>query len=421
MPGSFDFFPDKKIDVSQIRNTRIIAEFNRTRKELPFSLHLIMAIAAAICIYFAADGLTLGLPLLFVVSGMCLGPVLAMYVFCNSPIYLKLATVLIPVAAIGAKALLPGGKNIIGLASCLFMYLLCLLVSAILMKTSLSAYTKTSCFLLISAAYLLITIGFAAFVLIYVKGNISVSIITNAINVFFNSVYDESIKIMSSEDFLKQIRLMLPAASEYTDEKLISLFSDTLKTSIETVKTILPAIVVVTCMVFSFLTVELFTLFAKIFKIDVFVCVMDDFWTYRPSMASTIMYDVVFLAYIIDLFAPLPDNISAAITNLIIIMVASMSVLGVRAIYSFFRKRNVRHFLCALIALGIVSGITFMTGTLGFLLLSTVGVTFVSIRNKHDAMMLPIKLAEDRAAASGVSDDETEKNSDYDNNSDINR
>jgi hypothetical protein len=51
-----------------------------------------------------------------------------------------------------------------------------------------------------------------------------------------------------------------------------------------------------------------------------------------------------------------------------------------------------------------------MTGSLGFMLLSTVGATYVSIRNKHDIAMLPMKLAEDRAAATGLSDQETDNN-----------
>lgn len=414
MPDNFEFIPNSKIDVSQIRNRRIIEEFKRTRKTLPFSLHLIMAIAAAICIYFAVDGISMGLPVLFIVSGLCLGPVLSMYVFTNSPVYIKLSTIIIPAACIAAKILLPGNKNIPYLASCLFIYLLCLLISAILMMTSLSGYSKTSCFLLICAAYIVITLGLSAFLLIYHNGTVSVSLITDSIDKFFNAVSRESMKILSSEEYLKQIRTILPAAAEYTDEELIKLFSDALKTSIDTVKSLLPAIFVVTFMVLSFLTVELFTLFAKIFKIDVFVCVMDDFWTYRPSAATTIMYDIVFLAYIIGLFAKFPPNISSAIINMIVIMATAMSVLGIKAIYSFFRKKRVRHFLSALITFGIVSGTVFITGAIGVLLLSTLGVTYVSIRNKYDMAMLPAKLAEDRAACTGVGGEETDAGQDSD-------
>ena len=398
MPENFNSVPENKIDISHIRNYLIAEENRRTRKALPFSIQLLFALAAAICIYLAMDGLNLGLPFILPFSGICLGPVLCVYINLFSPIILKLCAAFIPLGGFALRAFLTGiTKDYPAVASSLFMYLLCMLVAIILVKTALSAYTKNSCFLLITGAYLLVIAGLFVTLLIHKHGYFDLALAVRTIDGFFTTLEAEMLKMFSTEQFVSSLGKTIPAL-EYLDiEDILASLRETTPAFISAVKSLLPAIIAVTCMVFSFLTVELFTVFAKKLKIDVFVCIMDDFWTYRPTRVTTVVYDIIFFAYIISMFAPFPAHIAAAIDNMFLLLASCLAVLGVKGIYSFFRRKKVRHFLCALIAFGITSGSFVILGSSSLLVLSTIGSIYVSFRDKEEKMLLPMRLLYIRA------------------------
>ena len=169
----------------------------------------------------------------------------------------------------------------------------------------------------------------------------------------------------SSEEGLLQLELMMESSADITNEKLLSTFKESLELSFAATKSLLPSSLILTCMFFAFVTIELFSVIAKNFNIDVFVCIMDDFWTYRLSRATTMMYDVVFFAYILGMFFEFSKHVSIAITNLLIIMTPVVFIPGVKSIYGFFRRKKLGKAAGIIISCIIVIAIVMLTGMLG--------------------------------------------------------
>ena len=157
-----------------------------------------------------------------------------------------------------------------------------------------------------------------------------------------------------------------------------------LEQSVTLTKFILPAIVTVTCMFLSFITVELFSVVAKKMKIDVFVCVMDKFWTYRPTNITATVYDIVFFAYVISMLVSFPANIAITIENLILILAPVMAVTGIKSIYRFFYKKNNKKGTSIVICAAIVFAMMWFLGTLGILFIGSLGVMFITLRDKEE-------------------------------------
>ena len=396
MPDNFNFEKINIIDVNSVRNFLVQAENAKNRKTYPFSFHFIYAIVCAALIYFAFDGMSIGLGALLCAVCLCLAPAMCVFNYLYSPMPLKILATFLPPVIFGVKTALSSNiTSFAALASPLFMYIMCILVSAALTKVSLSGYTKSTCFIAVTVIYVVITLLVCAFLLISVTGTCSPAAAVGAIDGFFETSINNVMEYAASEEGLESLTLMLEGTKDMTSEKLLEVLEESLTLSASLAKSTLPSAFILTCMLFAFITVEFFSVIAKKFKIDVFVCIMDDFWTYRLSRATTMMYDIVFFAYILGMFIEFPGFVGIAVTNLLMIMTPVVFIPGMKSIYHFFRRKKMGKTPAVIISCIIALAAVMLTGMLGIYIISSVGVSFVVSREIHESMLFPAKFAHD--------------------------
>jgi len=414
MPENFSFVPDRKIDIRHIRNEVAVLSFDRDRKNHTVVFHAVYAVIAAFCIYLA---LSCPVPVVSYL-GMFFGPSMLVYTFLYSPMPIKALSVLLPVLIDVFANLVLLKTSTAGLISHAFTFLLCILVASLLTKAVISGYGKTTCFVFVTAAYLLVILSIGIFLLIYNHGTFSISLAVETVDKFFDSLINSTVEYAKTPLGLDALRHSLPDNSTLSDEQLISSIKNTLEVTVPAIKLSLPAIVTVSCMILSFFTISAFSFVAKKMKINVFVCIMDDFWTYRPSSVTTMMYDIVFFLYIIATFVKLPQNVSITIVNLLFIMTPAMFVVGINGIYSFFRKKNMSKTACVVICTAITFASLTFIGMLGILIISSMGVMFVTARDREEMLILPIKLLEHKKICDEITGNKNNSENDSQNNGD---
>ena len=158
----------------------------------------------------------------------------------------------------------------------------------------------------------------------------------------------------------------------------------------------LPAIFALVCMFYGFIFVALFSLASNILHIPLFICIMDRRWCYRIPASCITFFDVVLLFVIIDNFFGLPANIGMAVFNLLLILLPVVTVSTLKAIHFFIYRKlhsaSVSYVLCAIIAV-----VSFMfLGVWGYLLLCSLGVSFVAQRYRLECEAAKYKIKKDR-------------------------
>lgn len=396
MPEYFGFDRENKIYVNGVRNFLVQAENAQNRKEYPPVFHVVYALLCAMVTYLAFDGQHLGFSSVVCAFLLCLSPAMYVFSYLYSNIALKLISTFLPAAAFAARLIISDTKiTFESIAPTLFMYILCILVAATLTKVSLSAYTKSTCFLLVAVIYFVIFLCISAFLLISATGSCSLPAAVNAIDGVLDKSINATMEYAMSEEGLSQINLMVSASEGITSEQLLSTLKEGLEMTASAAKSGLPSAIVLTCMLFAFVTVELFSVFVRIFKIDVFVCIMDSFWSYRLSRATTMMYDIVFFAYILGMFISFPGVFNVAVANLLLIMTPVVFIPGVKSIHGFFARKKMKRTSSVLLTLVVIVAAVMLTGTLGIYIISSIGVTYVVTREIQETMLFPSKFAAD--------------------------
>lgn len=398
MPENFNFLYDNKYEIGSVRNFLLSASVNANRKNRKASFHVIYSIVCALVLYLGLDASILGPE----ISGLCLliFPAMCTYPLLYSGIAAKCTALFVAPAAFAVRTLSIGNSvDFYSVAASTFTYLLCVLCAVVFARSVIAGYTKNTTFVLITCCYGLVFVIKAITFVISVQGAFSLSLATKTVNDIL-SVYSAKVVEFASTDegFALYAPLFKGTSAEITKEFVANEVTKILSDVPELIKSFVPFIpsfLAVICMFYSFITVAIFSFFARKLDYDVFTCIMDKRWTYRPSMLSIKIYDVVFFAFIICMFVNVPENISAAIINLFIILTPLTFVSGIRCIYTFFAKKTARKLLPAVI-MAIVITISFMTiGALTAFIVSSIGISFMIARDKEERTLLPIKLMED--------------------------
>ncbi len=396
MPDNYDNGFLTKIDVRRIPNYLILAHNKKFRREYPLIFHILYALAAALCIYLAVDGACLGFSVLNL-AGLCIGPAMLVYTFMYSPVWIKSASVALPALAYVVRHLFfVGSLSLLHETNHCLIYILCILVSAFLTLTALCGYSKSKCFLLVSAAYVAVILGGLAVLVVYYKGSLTLMAIKEALDGFFSAVVSSSVKNFSTPEMMEYVRAALPAAKDLSDGDILFTVKEAFVLSTTYVKTLLPSIITSIGMFFAFITVEIFSYAARRRKIDLFVCIMDDVWSYRPGTVTYAFFDILFFVYIIGSLTDLPSNIAITVENLMNIMMPVMFVVGIKAIYNYFFKKNNSKGKSVAICAGITVLVLGFLGTVGLLIIGSVGVTLMSLRDREEEELLPAKMLEQK-------------------------
>lgn len=395
MPENFSFDKQNLIYVNGVRNFLVQAENAKNRKSYSLLFHIFYALVCSLATYLAIDGQSIGLGTLPCAFFLCLSPALYVFNFLYSPMPLKLAAILMPAAAFAIKTFaVSQNPGFISVAPCLFMYILCILTGAALSKVSLSGLTKSTCFIIVTVIYFIIIMCVCAFLLIAAKGTCSPVAAVEAIDGFFQNTINSTMDYAKSREGLAELTAMI-SSYDITEKEMLSTLEETLTLTAAAAKSSIPSALILSCMLFAFVTIELFSVFAKYFRIDVFVCIMDDFWTYRLSRATTMMYDIVFFAYILGMFIALPNVLSITVTNLLMIMTPVVFIPGVKSIHAFFSKKKMNKTASVILTCIIVLAAVMLTGMLGIYIISSIGVTYVITREMQESLIFPAKFASD--------------------------
>lgn len=391
MNNSFDFKIEKNIDPSRVRNFLRDAQNQTLRKNYGIAFHIVYSLVCAVIIYLATDSSFSFLP-------ACIAPAMCAFTFLYSPFAVKLFPVVLPPLAFLIKHALSGFKeNTLLVISSMLVYCLCILAGAVFTKAVLSGYTKNTVLILVSASYGLICLGQIALAFTSIKGSFNVSMLVEAIDEYFALVSKQSIELVSSEEGYSLFSMFASATEQApSKEELIKLVKESIETTSIAIKSCLPAIFVLSCMIYGFITVAFFSVVARVFRIDVFVSIMDNFWTYRPSIVTANMYDLMFIALVIGMFVKLPQNISATIINLLLILTPLMCLSGIKGIFSFFKKTTKNSLAAGVITGAIILVASTFTGAFLPIILGSVGIFFITVRNREEKALLPIKYAKDR-------------------------
>ena len=403
MSDNFERIPENLADPSRVRNFLKDAQNDAQRKQYSLVFHIVYALLCALVVFFALGGS----PLLLV-----LGPAMCVFTFLYSPMYLKITPVALPLIAFLVKNALGGFKtDFFSVCQALFVYLLCILSAALITKAVISGYTKTTLFVTLSTVFGIIAVCQIMFGFIASVGTFSFSLLLDSINKFFESIVNQSVAISQTPEGLEMFRSLAVSGKELTDAEITELVKDSVELSVSVVKPLLPSFFIFSCMLYGFVCVGVFSLFAKHFKINVFVCIMDESWTYRLSFVSTAMYDIVFFVFILSMFISFPQNISVTVMNLLFVLTPLMCLSGIRGIYTMLSRKIKNKAHSIIITAVILIAASMIIGGFAFLILGSVGVTFVTARNREERLLVPVKYASDLALLRKMSGKDNTENS----------
>ena len=391
MNNGFDLKQVQIVDPGRVRNFLFDAKNDSTRKNYGSLFHLVYAVVCAVIIYLAASSATFSILPCCIASAMCVFTIL------YSPTAFKFIPVIFPLAANLIITAINGFKGgYIAIAAFCFIYLLCLASSAAIAKAVLSGYTKNSVFVTLSVIYGVTILCIIVFSFISTEGSFSMKMISESVNGYFSAVVEKTKELASSEEGYKMLTMFYPADKVPAQEEAVKMLTESVQITCDAIKLCLPSIFALSCMLYGFITVICFSVVAKTFKINVFVSIMDSFWTYRPSSVTAVVYDILFFALILGMFLPFSQNASAMIINLLIIITPIMSISGFRGIYSFFRKKTQNKPLSVIITAAITLVLLMVLGVVTALVLASVGVHYVTARKREEAILFPVKYASDR-------------------------
>lgn len=400
MPENFDFLQNNKYEVGSIRNILLSASLNANRKTYKTSFHVIYAVVCALVMYLCIDTSLLAGSSIISTAAMFISPAMCVFPILYSPLPLKILSVLAPLIAHFIKSAATGfDGGFYSVAGGLFTYLLCVLCTVVFTKAVISGYTKNTVFVLITACYALIFILEIVFMIISIHGAFSLELVSKTVSDIYNALSKEVVSYASSDEGYAAYKMLFEnMGQEVTKEFVVSQVEEALLTTQKVFVALLPfapSFFAVSCMFYSFITVAVFSLFAKKFEYDVFVCIMDKKWIYRPSMLSVKIYDVVFFAFIISMFIKIPENISAAIINLFVILTPLILVSGIRCAYNFgVKKLNNKVPVIAIISAVLIVGLMTI-GPLTFFIASSIGISFMITRDRNEKLDMPKKLMQD--------------------------
>ena len=399
MPENFDFLQDNKYEVGSVRNFLISANLNVHRKTYKNAFHTLYALLCALVMYVCIDNTFIGGPLaaaaLFVCPAMCVFTLLY-----SSLANKAIATVASPIIYIAKTLFFESDVSFMSVAGNALSYFLCIACAVVLTKAVISGYTKNVVFVLITLCFAVIFLFQIILAIISIQGAFSIELLEKTVGEIYNATVNEVISFANTDEGFELYKPLLEGKEEVTKELLTSEILKIMnigKKSLIALIPFTPSFFAVICMVYSFVMVSVFSWFAKRFGFDVFVCIMDKKWSYRPSMLSVKIYDVVFFAFLICMFISIPANISATIINLFVILTPIMFVSGIRCIYGFAARKSSRKVLPAIIIAIVIIISLSLLGPLTFFIASSVGITFMIKRDKDEKAIMPLKIADDMA------------------------
>ena len=363
--------------------------------------HVLYALISAVLGYLVVDGQSRGVPAMLCTVAMFAFPALYAYTLLYSPMVLKILVCLLPMAALGLRILLLpfATDTFLNIAMSFIGYFMCLLASAVMYRTAIWKNTKLWCFTAITVCCGLCFMAASAVLLLYSFGTVDVGVLIDKLNGAIDTYSGKFSLVLTSEfansETFDVFKAAIPELSAKTPAQAAQYFGEALKNILYTLKSLIPAIFALVCMFFGFVFTAAYSLVAKIHKIPLFVCIMDNNWCYRVPPSCITFFDIVLLLVIISSLFGLPSNISASVINLLLILMPVILTGTFKAIH-FFLGAKLKSKAAATVICIIIAILPLMImGLWGYLLLCSIGVTLIWRRYRIESVALKDKIIHD--------------------------
>lgn len=388
-------------DVGVIENCVYSQLMSQQRKEHSLLYHLLYAVFAGILGYLAVDSGILGTFAGVGTLAMFLFPALFSYTLLFSPMFCKALGTLLPLVLYGVRffaiPMAYDGYESFVLSS--VTYFMCFVTAVVFCVTAYGRKTKLWCFTAVTAVTASAFLVAGLIFLIYTKGSADISLavgmINDGINYMTATFKEALVQEFSDSSRFESFKLLIPEIGEMTEDTAASFLAETFKSSLSTLKMLIPSLFILSCMVYGFIFTGIFSLVAKYHKMPLFVCIMDRHWCYRIPSSCITFFDIILLFVIIGSIFGLPSSVAASVMNLLLIMLPVVTMATFKAIHFFLygslRSKAVAYLLCAVIA---VVPMMFL-GMWGYLLLCSLGVSFVAQRYRIEGEAAKVKIRSD--------------------------
>ena len=388
-------------DVGTIENSLYTSLTVLQKREWPMIVHVLYAVVTAMFGYLCLDGAALGFSGLLCVASLFLYPALCVHTMLYSPTYLKLCAALFPAAAYVLRLCIyqREGDGLADILSVTALYLTCVLIFCLLVKTVIDRNTKLWCFTAMSVcwAVFFVTVGIIYAVSTY--GSIDLGILNEKLNEGISLYCDQFRSLIAVElqngDTFEAFKMAIPELANKTPDEASVIFADILKQALDIFKLLIPGIFVLVCMFYGFISTAVFSVTAQIQKLPMFVCLMDNSWCYRIPQSCITFFDITLLVVIISNIFALPENISVTAINLMMILLPVMMIGTLKAIHFFIGIKLKSKTAATLLTIIIAMASVMILGVWGLLLLGTLGATLMSKRYRVERRAVKDKIKRD--------------------------
>lgn len=381
-------------EVASVRNLIFAIDYHKKEKHFNGVFHTLYGIA---CILLLILSMMTGGTLGFVFS--ILAPVTYAYTLVSAPLAVK---VLVPAFSVtGYAALCFLTDSSISLYGFLTL-ISCLLISVFLGIGVVKGHTKMRLLVTVTVILVVCFLAGGAVDMILEEGSFSpkgaVERLDESLE-YASGQYIETAKQIIDEEAFDRLISEAQPETPITRDEFFSQLEKVTEMGFFAIKLSLPAVIVLIHLFKAFLIMEAFSVLVRVFRIGVFVCIADKFWTYRMPMICVNLYEIVLTVFIITSFFNVSSAFSAAILNILLILTPPMLLWGIRGIYTFLSSRSLAPFAAGILT-ALICGIMFaLLNVWSVFLLGSIGVTALVVRNAGETATLPVMMAENAAAA----------------------
>lgn len=313
---------------------------------------------------------------------MFICPAMLVYTYLLSPIWMKYVATFLAPAVVGILYLTKSLQtDFVSVVTSAFIFILCIAISAIFTKSAISNYRKDRYFVLVTFAYGVLFFCFTAVMFIYSNGFFSLSALLKAIDSFFDTILEQTMAMFEDESLLSYYKEATDGTN-LSDAEFLKLLKRAVSQVLLSAKALIPAMYILTCMLFSFISCGIFTRLARKQHIPLFISINDTKTRYCPTNTTADLYDLVFLAYLVAVIFPIPQNITFCILTVLLIMTPAFIVPGLIGTYAFFLvKTKDKKFLSLFIIGFLILLSTTLLSFTTFFLLGSIGAWFVKKKN----------------------------------------
>lgn len=386
-------------EIGAIRSLLADIKNAESRKHFKTSFHVLYCLVTALVLYLTIDSRSLGFSALPTLIGVFLFSAMSVFTNGYSPVFCKVIAFFSGPLIYAARHLSLSDLSYEAAALDATLLLCCVLLSAVftlgiaLGKTKLWIFTAASiCF----GIFILLSVYISASI---TYDSISPSVLIKAVDGYFEEFSKEYTlaveEALSDEQSFEAIKQLLSPGADASAEELISAAKQTVEAAVSLSKPLVPSALCLMCMLLSFIALLFLSAITRIFRINVFVCIMDTRWKYRLPLIGYRVYDILLFIYIVGLFVALPSNIAATVVNLLLILTPFVFCRGISAIYSFFRSKDIPGPVCVMATGAIVVVSLMFVGIYSAFIIGSVGVFHASGKEKEERLLLFSKMQEE--------------------------